>query len=83
MILSTYIEEDRTDPHFREITKHCVIYEIDKDGQKTLFRHFLLLPNGTIIEVFEQFKITLAPQVIPLSDRVAYTPTTFHFRLIL
>ena len=45
------------------ILQHCVIYEIDKDGQKTLFRHFLLLPNGTIIEVFEQFKITLAPQV--------------------
>jgi hypothetical protein len=60
--VSTYIEEDRDDPHFREITKHIVVYEVDPDGGKTLFRHFLLQPSGAILEIFEQFKVVLSAQ---------------------
>lgn len=36
----------------REITSHVSIYTIHLDGLRQLFRHFLRLPDGAIVEVF-------------------------------
>ena len=36
----------------REITSHVSIHTIHLDGLRQLFRHFLRLPDGAIVEVF-------------------------------
>lgn len=42
--------------------KHYVIYELDADGKKTLYRHFLLQHTGCLVELFEQYKSKLSAQ---------------------
>lgn len=44
-----------TDPlvaSFKEVSTHIVIYHSTLDGAKQLYRHFLRLPDGTILELF-------------------------------
>ena len=44
-----------TDPlqaSFKEVSTHIVIYHSTLDGAKQLHRHFLRLPDGTILELF-------------------------------
>jgi hypothetical protein len=56
LVVSNYVERDPLDETFEETTTHYAIYEIDGDNQKkSVYRHFLKLPNGAIIEVFDQF----------------------------
>ena len=59
VVISTYNDKDKHDLFYQAITKHYVIYEEDKEGKKTLYRHFLMQPDGSIIEIFEQYKVTL------------------------
>ena len=74
LVISDYLERDPYDSLFSEHTKHYAIYEYDivTDKQdpddtrtpttttrKTLYRHFLLLPDGSIIEIFEEFSVDL------------------------
>lgn len=58
--ISEYTEHDQFDESFEEITKHFAIYQISGDGKKTIYRHFLQLPNGVILEIFDQFTPELA-----------------------
>ena len=42
---------DRKKTGHREITTHVSIHTIHLDGLRELFRHFLRLPDGAIVEV--------------------------------
>ena len=42
-----------------EQSRHYVVYELDSDGTKTLYRHFLLEHSGCLIELFDQHKVRL------------------------
>ena len=43
----------------RKSTKHYAIYECGPDGAKrSMYRHFIALDDGSIIEIFEQFTIS-------------------------
>ena len=57
VVVSTYVEEDRTDECFAETTKHYIIYECNSLKKKTLHRHFLMNNEGRIIEL-ELFDIS-------------------------
>lgn len=70
LVISNYLERDPYDSLFQENTKHYAIYqyelianptdpEADKTVKKSLYRHFLLLPDGSIIEIFEEFSVDL------------------------
>ena len=48
------MERDPLDKTFQEITKHYAIYEKGTD-KSSIYRHFLILPNGAVIEIFDQF----------------------------
>ena len=56
-------EEDWDDPNARgqktgtkEITTHCSVHTLHLDGLRELYRHFLRLPEGSIVEVCILFK---------------------------
>ena len=42
---------DRKKTGHREITSHVSIHTIHLDGLRELYRHFLRLPDGAIVEV--------------------------------
>ncbi|XP_013405388.1 uncharacterized protein LOC106170172 [Lingula anatina] len=42
----------------REITTHVSIHTLHLDGLRELFRHFLRLPDGAIVEVFGEMSVT-------------------------
>lgn len=53
--LAEYVERDPVDPSFEEVTKHYTVFEHSLDGTKAIHRHFLMLPTGAIVEIFDQF----------------------------
>jgi hypothetical protein len=58
VVVTTYVEQDPLDVNYLKLTKHYVIYEIDRNNKKILYRHFLMEKKyGRIIELFDQFKI--------------------------
>ena len=59
VIVSTYEEFDPDDPFYREQSRHYVVYEVDSEGSKTLYRHFLLQHTGCLVELFEQYRVKL------------------------
>eukprot|EP00164_Ancoracysta_twista_P003149 GFYU01004200.1.p1 GENE.GFYU01004200.1~~GFYU01004200.1.p1 ORF type:complete len:653 (+),score=233.34 GFYU01004200.1:98-1960(+) len=50
--VTEFVMTDLEDPTFREVTTHMAIYTLGVEGSRTLYRHFLRLPDGTIVEVF-------------------------------
>jgi hypothetical protein len=46
----------------KEVTTHLAIYNLEIDGSKTLYRHFLRMPDGTIIELFDVVAKSLGSQ---------------------
>lgn len=44
---------DRKKTGHREITSHVSIHTIHLDGLRELYRHFLRLPDGAIVEVWK------------------------------
>lgn len=54
-----YVLTDPLDPSFREVTNHLVIYNATLGGTRELFRHFLQLPDGTLVEVFGDLESAL------------------------
>mmetsp|Transcript_19513 Transcript_19513/g.28059 ORF Transcript_19513/g.28059 Transcript_19513/m.28059 type:complete len:1111 (-) Transcript_19513:184-3516(-) len=60
--MSEYEEKDPYDLNFTAITKHYAIYEHEMDGKRTLHRHFLMLPDGAIIEIFDQLSLDFSNQ---------------------
>ena len=59
-MVCTYEELDPLDPQYKELTRHYVVYELDRDGKKTLYRHFLLQHSGCLVELFEQCTVRLS-----------------------
>ena len=54
---------DPLEPGFaKEVTTHLAIYNLEIDGSKTLYRHFLRMPDGTIIELFDVVAKSLGSQ---------------------
>lgn len=47
-----YVVTDPLEPGWKETTSHLIIYNTGLDGGRELYRHFLRLPDGTIVEVF-------------------------------
>lgn len=62
LVVSEYIETDPFDDNFKATTRHFAIYELSMDGKRKLYRHFLKLQDGSIIEIFEQLSIDLSTQ---------------------
>eukprot|EP01041_Mallomonas_annulata_P000103 gene103-145_t len=60
LVASEYVDRDPYDPDFEERTVHYALYEISLDGRRALYRHFLLLPDGSIIEIFDKLPIGLS-----------------------
>jgi len=60
VVVSEYVDRDPYDPDFEERTLHYAIYELNLAGTRSLYRHFLMLPDGSIIEVFEKLPIGLS-----------------------
>jgi len=48
---------DRKKTGHREITSHVSIHTIHLDGLRELYRHFLRLPDGAIVEVFGEMGV--------------------------
>ena len=44
------------------MTKHYAIYEHELDGKRMLHRHFLMLSDGAIIEIFDQLSFDFSNQ---------------------
>lgn len=40
------------DPGYRELTTHLAVFTLDTDGTRRLYRHFIRMPVGTILELF-------------------------------
>ena len=47
-----YIYSNPMDMTSKETTTHLAIYHEDAKGERTLYRHFLRSPDGTLLEVF-------------------------------
>ena len=47
-----YVLTDPLAPTFKEVTTHLAIYHVDPSDERTLYRHFLRLPDGTLLEIF-------------------------------
>jgi hypothetical protein len=62
LTVSEYVEKDPYDLNFVAITKHYAIYEHEMEGKRTLHRHFLMLPDGAIIEIFDQLSLDFSHQ---------------------
>lgn len=62
LVVSEYVETDPFDEQFKAVTRHFAIYELDMDGKRKLYRHFLKLHDGSIIEIFEQLTIDISSQ---------------------
>jgi hypothetical protein len=62
LVVSEYVETDPFDDSFKATTKHFAIYELMTNGKRKLYRHFLKLQDGSIIEIFEQLSIDLSTQ---------------------
>lgn len=45
---------DPLDPKFKETTTHLTIFTMEIDGARTLWRHFLKMPSGAIVELFSE-----------------------------
>lgn len=52
MAVCDYILRDPLDPKFQETTTHLIIFHAGVDGQRELYRHFLRLPDGVVLEMF-------------------------------
>jgi hypothetical protein len=62
LVISEYEEKDPYDLSFSAVTKHYAIYEVGIGGTKKLYRHFLMLPDGALIEIFDQLSVDMAAQ---------------------
>ena len=46
------IQSQIVETGFKEVTTHTAIYTLHLDGLKELYRQFLRLPDGSIVEIF-------------------------------
>ena len=45
------IETTKRQKKMKEVTSHVAIHTLHTDGLRELYRHFLVLPDGAIVEV--------------------------------
>ena len=53
---TAFITRDHVDAQFYEKTIHLAIYTQSMNGERELYRHFLRLHDGTILELFDPLK---------------------------
>ena len=63
-----YVLTDPLAPKFKEITTHLAIYHVTPSDERTLYRHFLRLPDGTILEVFGDIMDSIKGQYSTLEN---------------
>ncbi|KAJ8020621.1 hypothetical protein HOLleu_40259 [Holothuria leucospilota] len=51
-------KEKKMKPSHEEITTHVSIHTLHLDGLKELYRHFLKLPDGAVVEVFGEMGVS-------------------------
>jgi hypothetical protein len=49
-----YCLTDPLQPGFQEVTDHITIFNAAMDGSKQVYRQFLRLPEGVVLELFEK-----------------------------
>lgn len=69
----TYTLTDPLDRSYKEITTHLTIYEQELNGIKKLDRHFLRLPDGTILELFGNMMLNYGPQYNALEKIILHS----------
>ena len=51
--VTEYTESDPSDPHYMEVFKRFIIYEVDEHKNRAIYREFLLEPTGALLEIFD------------------------------
>ena len=49
--VSEYALTDASDPTIEEVTSHILIFNVNKHGDRSIYRQFVKQPNGSISEV--------------------------------
>ena len=49
--INIFTVKDNEDSNFEQKMTHIAIHTVEVDGERTLFRHFLRLANGSVVEV--------------------------------
>jgi len=57
--VSRYYEKDASDPTFSEANRYVAIYEVHGRQSKIVYRHFNILADGSIMEIFGPFDVEL------------------------
>lgn len=69
-----YVLTDPLDEFFREVTTHLIIYHSSLDGTRELYRHFLRLPDGAVLEIFGDLEGTFGLRSKALQDLLLQKP---------
>lgn len=76
--VTTHVDKTNNDIFNRKSTKHYAIYECGSDGKKkSIYRHFIALEDGAILEIFEQFSLGNSY----LGDATSNEPTSASAKL--
>lgn len=80
LVVSSYVEKDPYDLRFEQVTKHFAIYEQSNSSEKRkLHRHFLQIPDGAILEMFDQFsKSSFATEMSQLENLLGEEGNNVH-----
>ncbi|CAK4098589.1 unnamed protein product [Aphanomyces euteiches] len=68
-----YELRDPADPSFVETTVHIAIFNLELDGSRQLYRHFIKNPDGEILEVFGTISDSLGSQYSTLEPALFQT----------
>ncbi|KAF0852992.1 conserved mitochondrial glyco_rpt_poly domain-containing protein [Andalucia godoyi] len=73
-VVFDYVTKDEGDSAFWERTTHLAVFTMDlRSGRKTVFRQFLRLPDGLVIEVFSSIE-TLGSEEYSILQRSLLRP---------
>ncbi|ETV88563.1 hypothetical protein H257_00125 [Aphanomyces astaci] len=73
-----YELRDPLDPAFVETTVHIAIFNLELDGSRQLYRHFIKNPDGEILEVFGTISDSLGSQYAALESALFQTAPPEH-----
>ncbi|KAF0692494.1 Aste57867_16438 [Aphanomyces stellatus] len=68
-----YELRDPADPTFVETTVHIAIFNLELDGARQLYRHFIKNPDGEMLEVFGTISESLGSQYAALESALFQT----------
>ncbi|CAM9728091.1 unnamed protein product [Chrysoparadoxa australica] len=78
VVTCEYEMVDPLRPAKREITTHVAIYQQGMSGNRVLHRHFLVSPNGSIVEMFGDLGKTVGAQFKALQTLLLRTEESSH-----